>query len=233
MDRTLIVATFDRWLVSPPRIALVAVFAAMAILPSFIGSGGGRVGTGSTAVLVMILGAGIVGRDVAGVLQVLFTRPIRRSEYVISRWVGLGIAGAVIASAEILLAGIGALHGGGMTPAAWALQFPEHVFTAFGVAAVFVLFSSLLNGFGDLGLYVAFSFIGYFLDTVGGMVGSRTLRGVAAEMVGFLTPDPDLHAILAGDPNWFRVVSYFSTVTLALALAVAAVNRKEISYAAD
>ena len=65
------------------------------------------------------------------------------------------------------------------------------------------------------------------------MAGSRTLRAVAAETIGFLSPDPNLHAILAGDPDWFRLVSYGSTVTLALALAVAAVNRKEISYAAD
>ena len=108
MNRTLILAVFDRWLASPPRIALVAVLGTAPVLSSFLGSGGGRVGTGSTALLVLVLGAGIIGRDVStGVLQVLFTRPISRTEYVISRWMGLGIAGAVLAAAQVLLAGIG------------------------------------------------------------------------------------------------------------------------------
>jgi ABC-type transport system involved in multi-copper enzyme maturation permease subunit len=233
VNRTIIIATFDRWLASPSRLALIFVLGAFPVLASFTGSGG-RIATGSTTLLVIVLGAGIIGRDAsAGVLPVLFARPVPRAHYVSSRWAALGFAGTAVAFVQILLAGAGALHSGGPTAADWALQFPRHLFTAFGVAAVLVLFSSLLNGFGDLGIYFSLLMIRVFLGTLAGVAGNRFLNAVAREISRFLAPGLDLHAVRVGGTGWFEVVSYFSTVTLALALAVIAMNRKEISYASD
>ena len=37
-----------------------------------------------------MIAAGTIGQDVSsGVLQLLFARPVRRSEYVLSRWIGI------------------------------------------------------------------------------------------------------------------------------------------------
>jgi len=42
----------------------------------------------------------------------------------------------------------------------------------------------------------------------------------------------DISPILnGGDVPWFAIVSYLSTVTLCLAVAVVVMNRKELSYA--
>jgi hypothetical protein len=53
-----------------------------------------------------------------------------------------------------------------------------------------------------------------------------------AELMASLTPTLDLPRLVASTPMpWSPIASYTSTVVLCLALAILAVNRKELSYA--
>ena len=56
----------------------------------------------------------------------------------------------------------------------------------------------------------------------------------SAELLRFLNPQVQLGPMTMGSGvSWFEVVSYLSTVTLCLAVAVLVINRREISYATD
>ena len=77
-------------------------------------------------------------------------------------------------------------------------------------------------------------FLGATVLRTGGMFSPhlRSLGAVAAEMEKLLVPSIDLARSLGSNPvSWHPLVAYASTVTLALALAIVVVNRKELSYA--
>ena len=55
-----------------------------------------------------------------------------------------------------------------------------------------------------------------------------------AELGRFISPQFQLSALwAAGGVPWFDLVSYLSTVTLSVAVAVVVLNRCEISYASE
>ena len=57
----------------------------------------------------------------------------------------------------------------------------------------------------------------------------------ASEEIGrFLSPTLKLEGVYRGGMiSWFQLISYFSTVTLCVALAIVILNRRELSYATD
>ena len=98
--------------------------------------------------------------------------------------------------------------------------------------AVMMLFSSLVNGIGDVGIYVLGVVTAGIAGSAGNALHSPAVARAAEEVSRFLTPAVRL-GFLAGDGRvpWFEAVSYLSTVTLCVALAIVVVNRKELSYA--
>jgi hypothetical protein len=223
MNRTLIAACWRERLSRPLVVALLVVIA----LVTFINSWTDRTLSDPSAMFALILATGLVGRDVSsGALALLFCRPIRRSEYLLSRWLAGGLAAAVLGSVALLaqllmlrLRGAGAsgvdllwIWGNGMT-------------AVFGLASSLVFFSTLVRGIGDLGLWFLASTLTMLCELAG-------LLRLGRELYGFLLPRVDWQRALGAQPiSWFEIISYASSVTLFLALALLMINRKELSYA--
>ncbi len=234
MNRALILATLRQRLSSPGRIAFLALFllpplAVLGFLP--------RTGLGSLVesfYLVLVLGAGMIGQDFStGVLQLLFARPVRRSEYVLSRWFAVGAAASGLALAQLAIAALlVTARGVPLQGRELALLAGSDVVTGFGSAAVLALFSSLAGGFGDLALLLAVKLMGGMIEFVGRIKAWALVARLGGELSNLPAPQIDLGQVFGGGmPSWYDLASYFSTVTLCLALAIVAVNRKELSYA--
>ena len=235
MNTTIFVTTLRQRFSSRTRLLLVAVvflfpiaFAAMAReLGTTLARGG--------SVFAFLLGAGILGQESgSGVFQLLFARPIRRWEYVVSRWL------AVIAGASALmllqLAIVCLVVGSRGLPSTREIvvQAAEQVLAIVGTTSVILLFSSFLSGVGDvLGLLLT-TFAAQILGLVGQLKQSEVILRAKDELLRFLGPEMPIGPMTSGGHfPWFDVVSYLSTVTLCLAVAVWVLNRREISYASE
>jgi len=234
MNPTLIVASIRQRLASPLRMAVLAALVGLPLLPVAFAPAPGLWFLGDSMGIALVVAAGAIGPDVsAGVLQILFARPVRRSEYVLSRWCALGSGSALVRLAQIAVATL-ILAARGSAPASHDLVsvVVGNALTPIGIAAVLVMLSSLAPGLGDLGLYLLGNLAGLVLEFWGRVAGRSFLERAGDEVRRFLTPDVDISPILnGGDVPWFAIVSYLSTVTLCLAVAVVVMNRKELSYA--
>ncbi len=183
-----------------------------------------------------VFAAGAIGQEVAsGVLTLTFARPVSRASYVLSRWFGAGALGAVLGLVQVALCLAVVAMRSGPSPAAGdlAAYVLEAVLLPFTGAAVFVLLSSLVNGLGDVGLWVLGVFAGNAVAGVGQIKGWPAVERAGQELQQFLNPHLRLGWLFGhGDPGWLALVSALSTLALSLALAVWIVNRKELSYAA-
>ena len=236
MNPTLMATFWRQRLTSPVRMALVAMLAGTPLLGVAFMPGAGLALLGNAQGLILTLGAGMVGQDLSsGVLQLLCARPVRRSEYVTSRWLGAAIAAAALSLVQLALAsGVLAARGAAPTPQAMLLFGAGRLLECFWTAAVLVLLSSLIGGFGDLGLYLLANLAAGVTQTVGQVKGWPWLVRAGAEILGSLSPTIDLPRLVVATPlPWFPIVSYVSTIVLCLALAIVVVNRKELSYASS
>ncbi len=233
MKRALVVAAWERMFSAPARLVLLVVTALFALLGTLVSRTPGP-DPGSTVLLVWILGAGVLGREAStGTLQLLLVRPVRRSEVVFSKWAALGAAASVVALAQAGLVEL-LLIGSDRLPRAADLGLAGvHVLSAFGAAAVLLLFSALLDGFGDVILLLSAFLATTILGALGSFAGSRFLVAAGEEVRRFLAPAPAPEAVFSTRPDPYVLVSYLSTVTLCLALAVVLLNRKEVSYASE
>jgi ABC-type transport system involved in multi-copper enzyme maturation permease subunit len=234
VNSTLMLAFWRQRLTSPVRMAVLAMFWGMPLLPVAFVRGAELSVLGNGQYLVLTLGAGMIGQDVSsGVLQLLYARPVRRPEYVTSRWLAVAIAGVAVSLLQIAIAcGLMAARGAAPPAEEVTLVAVGRLFECLGLAAVLALLSSLVGGLGDLGLYLL-AYLGAGVVSMAGQAkGWPWLDRIGVEIAGSLMPTIDLPRLLASSPlAWFPIVSYASTVVLCLALAIVVVNRKELSYA--
>ena len=233
MNLTLMVGLWRQRLASPIRAVILSLMVVLppALVAAVNGLGLSALGDGFP--IAMVFAVGMIGQDVSsGVLQLVFARPIKRSEYVLSRWLAVALGASVVSLAQIGLA--------------WALMAARHaapdlqavaMFAAgrelelFGVAATMALLSSLIGGLGDLAVYVLMNVLGGILAMVGQFRQSNGLLWVGHEIGALVSPRIELAQIVAGSPSWFTIATYASNLTLCLLLAVLVMNRKELSYA--
>ncbi len=234
MNATLITALWRQRLASPVRLVLLGALFGMPLLGVVFMRGVGLSMLGNAQGLVLTLGAGMIGQDLSsGVLQLIYARPVRRPGYLVSRWLGVAIAATVVSLVQVALAG-GLMAARSAAPSAQeVLLFAAgRVLECFGLAAVLALLSSLIGGFGDLALYLLLNLGAGVAQMVGQVKGWPWVDRLGAEILGSLMPTIDLARIVASSPMpWFPIASYASTVVTCLALAVVAVNGKELSYA--
>jgi len=233
---TLIIALLQQRARSLPRMALAFSFFTFPLLVLAIARGAGLAPLQVGQAFAVILAAGLIGQDVSsGTLQLLFARPVTRAEYVVSRWLGAALAASCLSLVQIAIgAGVLALHGEPPGLRGLALVAGVQVLNAFGTVSVLLLFSTLLPGIGDvLAIFVAAA-TGQALQLGAALFRAPWLARCGAELVRFVNPSLDLGALFgAGPVSWFDVVSYFSTVTLCVALAIMVMNRRELSYATE
>ena len=234
MNLVLIITLWRQRLASAVRMAVVAVLCGFPLFAAIFMPGAGLSPLGNAQGLMLALGAGMIGQDVSsGVLQLLCARPVRRSEYVLSRWMGVALAGVAISLAQLAIASALLTARGAAPPAQEiALFAATRALECFGLAAVLALLSSLIGGVGDLALYLVAGLSGGVLTMVAQAKQWTWLDRIASQFMQALMPGIDLHRLLVVTPMpWFPILSYASTVTLCLALAIVVVNRKELSYA--
>lgn len=177
--------------------------------------------------LTLLIGAGSVGKDVSsGVLPLLFTRPLVRSHYVLAKWLALGSAAALLSTLTLVVEAVWLAHlGQGLPGAEVAAAVFHSVSSAFGVTSVLLVLSVMVPGYSDIMVWIGLGFLPVFAQKY---ISQR----VTDEWRMFFQPSLEWGATFGATPiGWFRLLSYLSTVTLCLCLAVLAANRKELSYA--
>lgn len=234
MNRTVFLSTIEQRLKSPVRMALAGALLFLPLLGMWFLPVSGFMGLDNGFKFGLIIGAGIIGQDLsAGVLQLLFARPVTRMSYVVSRWLGCVTLAAAITAFQIL-AGSLILQARGMPMEMdTALVFgATQVLAAIGVVSVLTLFSSLIGGFADLGLYLLVTILGGVMTVAGQITGAAWARHTGEEIGRFLSPGLDVGRLIGStSPSWFEITSFVSTIVICLTVAVWLVNRRELSYA--
>jgi hypothetical protein len=159
---------------------------------------------------------------------------VSRPSLLVHRWLASALAATAITAAMLALGTI-ALLLRGMRPDALDLVrlVLEAACSAAGSAAVMVMLSTLVGGLGDIGLFAATLVVSQMLEGLGMLQRWAWLVRACAEVQGVLSPQLSWMWMLQGTaPSWFAIASWASTVTLALAVGIARLNRRELSYAA-
>ncbi len=191
---------------------------------------------GSALGLALVFAAGAIGQDVSsGVLHLTFARPVTRPAYVLGRWAAAaGAATALSWTLLVLATAIAAARGAAPGVGEIAGVALESALVASAAVAVMLAFSSLANGLGDLALYA----MCFFSLQVLGMVASSRNWAVALRVVEelqhTLSPEPAILSwfVAHGPVPWSGLLGALATTALGLGVAIAVVNRKELSYAA-
>ena len=234
MNRTLVAAFLRQRLTSPMRLGLIVL---MTLFPL---GGVAIMGTlsvlsGIAGPLALIFAAGAIGQDVSsGTLQLLLVRPVTRPAYLVSRWLA-AVTGALGLTLLMFALGTLVLMLRGTPPAATELMkmVLESASAAVGSAAVMVMLSTLVGGLGDVGLYVGTLIVLQMLAGVGQFKQWPWLMRASSELQGVMAPQLSFAWAVQHTPvSWFALASWASTIVLALALGIARLNRRELSYAA-
>ena len=236
MNATLFVTALRQRFLSPIRMALVAsIFMFPLLLLAFAPQIGLHVVQSGT-LYAFLLGAGLIGQETSsGVMQLLFARPVRRWEYVTSRWLAIAAAIAGLVLAQLAFASLILLaRGEAAEPLDILYSFGDQLLPALCALSVLTLFSSFLSGIGDVAAMILSFITSQVLMAVGQVTQHPWLTRFGQEMLRFLAPQITLEAIQGWrSVPWFEWVSYLSTVSLCLAVSVMLINAREISYASE
>lgn len=220
---------------SPMRLMLFFLAFAPPVVMALIARSLQPVNAGA-GIFALIFTAGAIGQDVSsGVLQLLLARPVARTSYVLSRWLTGGVIGAVLGLAQLALCVLMLLSRGATPDPSTLLRLVlENAIAGFGTAAVMVMLSSLVNGLGDVALWVT----GLMTTQILGMAATakqwKWLEQAANELRAFLQPELPLGWISGiGDPDYTGMIRFFLAIAIGLTVAVSVMQRKELSYAAD
>jgi ABC-type transport system involved in multi-copper enzyme maturation permease subunit len=235
MNATLITAFLRQRFTSPMRLALAVLFTLFPLAGVAL-SGQLSLLHGISAPLAILFAAGAIGQDVSsGTLQLLLVRPVTRPEYVVSRWLGASLAALALTLGTLALGTLVLMLRG--TPAAplEVLRLAlEAITTIAGQAAVIVMLSTLVGGIGDLGIFLGLNILLQMGQAAALFMKSPGLGRACEELVGALGPQLSFAGLPQSvPPSWFAVVSWASSLTLALAAGITRLNRRELSYAAD
>lgn len=233
----ILVATFVRQrLRSPVRLALLFTVFAFSLLPAVLARSLAQLDDTAGMLFALILAAGAIGQDVSsGVIQLTLARPVVRWHYVAARWLGASLMAGAVVALFMLAITLGITSRGGVVAAGDVARLAaELVLAAFGMAAVVVGLSSLVNGLADVGVVVVLTVTAGILQLVATMQEWRWLVRFTHEVTESLSPSLPLGPWLQGDWSaWPALASYLSTVSLGLAVAAWSMSRREFSYAAD
>ena len=235
MNPTLVASFLRQRFTSPMRLGLVLLITFFP-LGGVILTGEMSILSGIAAPLALILAAGAIGQEVSsGTLQLLFARPVTRPSFLVSRWVGATVAAFGIVFVVTALGTLGLLARS-MAPAPLDVVrlLLDSLCAAAGHAAVLIMLSTLVGGLGDLGLYVSAFFVNQMLTGLAAIQRWSWLDRAAREVQGFIGPQLSWAWVGRDLPvSWFAIVSWASSVALALAIGITVLNRRELSYGAD
>lgn len=220
---------------------VVVALSALALIAAaqIAGSGGAQIAT----LALLILAAGCVAKDASGgALQMILCRPIRRSEYLLGRYLGVlaGFGGFLLGSSAlgILFArGILPLLGSPVRPIAFGELGIEVAATFLGgvaSAATILLLSTFLPGYGDVLGFILLTPLAMLPDLAAKVLRAPWLEKLAQSLRDNLLPSLDWSAVLhgrdvLGEPTGRWVLA----VVLYLVFALAIFSRREFAYGQD
>jgi len=197
-----------------------------AVWPSLIG------------LLAIITGAGLIGPEFSsGTLQLIVSRPLRRSGYLLSRVAGVITIIAIAATLAFLTeSATRLLRGTHLVPTAILVNL---IAVSLSTCALLAFFGSVTRAYFNVGIYL---FLQVSFSAGEGILA--LVRGRGGAMGEFLRARPEIEtSIAAVDQLLFpEVISRFDTAWLvrvllvaaiALVLACIAFNRREVPYGAD
>ncbi len=223
---------------------VVVALSALALLSAAQAAGsGGRAGLETAVLPLLVLAAGCVSKDSAsGALQMILCRPIRRSDYLLGRYVGIlaGFAAflAVAAALAVLFSRVLLPLMGSLAP---PLSFPalgtQLLATLLGgtaTAATILLLSTFLPGYGDALGYILLTPIFALPELAGQILKAPWLGKLGGSLRENLLPTLDWSAVLQGrnalgEPTGRWVLA----LVLDLVFALAIFSRKEFAYGQD
>jgi ABC-type transport system involved in multi-copper enzyme maturation permease subunit len=215
---------------------LVVALAVLALVQTFgLAHGAGPSGFTVANWAIFVLAAGSVSRDVAsGALQMILSRPIRRTQYLFGRYVGILVAFALFLVFTSLLAFI-VVHltapgaAAEVSPARLASLTGETFLSGAFPAAILLFFSTFLPGIADLlGLLIL-----YMVVHLPGSAGSVLWR-VAEAARENMVPDVSWNEALRGQGTALAAAGrWVFALTVYLALAAVVFSRRELPYGND
>ena len=236
MSRPLFLATIRWWLASPIRLVVLAGAALLPVLGSVLSQGRLPSASGAST-LALILGTGVIGQGVStGTLPLVLARPVRRSTFVLTRWLAAGSGALAVFGASVLAAWlIGSTAGmETQTPGDVVILLAEAALHAFGTVAVLVALSALVRGYGDAAIWIVVSILAALTKLVGVEKDLPALRAVGGRTAEFVSPSVDLQQVIGARPIPLSGFAWWAfVVTSCLALAIVFLNRKELSYASS
>ncbi|MGH9399852.1 MAG: ABC transporter permease [Thermoanaerobaculia bacterium] len=223
---------------SPLILIVMAAFALLSMIP--LVASGGRADTGASLIVLFVLAAGSVSRDASGgALQMILARPIRRSEYLFGRVLGIATAFALFLLATFVLAilipkVLPFLSSSDVSAGATARALAGSFLQGLLVAAMLVFFSTFLPGYSDVLAFFLFGLLLNVPEVLAGWMKAPWLGRFGKGLHENLSPTVPWDEVLRGD-NILREATGRYVLALAVFLAAALVlfSRREFAYGQD
>lgn len=203
----------------------------------------GRGGFEVSTLALLILAAGCVARDASGgALQMILCRPIRRSDYLLGRYLGMLAAFGIFllsAAALAVLFARGVLPAFGSPPASMdfdvlLVQLAATFLGGIATAATILLLSTFLPGYGDVLGFILLTPLAALPDLAGQVLKAPWLSRAGGVLRENLLPSLDWKAVLQGnDPLGEATGRWVLAVVVYLVAALALFSRREFAYGQD
>ena len=225
-------------------VGIVVALSTLALLAgSQLAGSGGREGFQIGTLALLILAAGCVARDASGgALQMILCRPIRRSEYLLGRYLGiLAGFGAFLIGASVLgvvfARAILPLLGSPAQPVAFdalGIQLAATLLGAVASAATILLLSTFLPGYGDVLGFLLLTPLAALPDVAGRILRAPWLQKAGQTLRDNLLPSLDWTSVLHGRDVLGEATGRWAlAVVLYLVAALAVFSRREFAYGQD
>ena len=196
--------------------------------------------TGASLIVLFVLAAGSVSRDVSGgALQMILARPIRRSEYLFGRFLGITAVFALFLAVTFLLALampkiFPFLANADVNAGATARALVGSFLQGLLVTAMLVFFSTFLPGYADV---LAFFLLGLLLgvpEILGQWMKAPWLTRLGTTIHENVSPTVPWDAVLQGQ-NVLRLETgrFVLACVVFLAGALVIFSRREFAYGQD
>lgn len=219
---------------------LVVALAVLALVQVFNHASQGPAAFAVATWAIYVISAGSVSRDVSsGALQMILSRPIRRTEYLFGRYFGILLSYALFLLATSVLSFL-FVHlvvlrtARGPTPdfstAAFAIGAGQAFLNGALQASILLFFSTFLPGIADLlGLLLL-----YLVLNLPQMSSAPWLRNAAEDVRENMLPMVAWNEVLRGhDVLGAATGRWVFALTVYLALAAVVLSRRELPYGQD
>lgn len=243
MNKSIALMTIKQLLNRPVRLLLLAGFVGLPLLIDVMNRQMGfkdHTSSGmviiNTTMFVLIIGAGIIGQDISdGILPLIFSRPIKRWQYILTKWLAVAFMASMVGFLNLFLHLLFA-HGFTLELVKGIMPFDlaQIVLLAMGTTSVMLLLSSLLPGAADVGVILLVCAACYVITIlqhffhVPGM--EDTANNIFAVLFPYLDPG-DIHTLR--QLLSIEIGRYFAVVLVCLSGSALLVNQKEFSYGSN